>query len=340
MASLFTLGSWTYGSTTGTLALEYTETTDKITNTSSLTITARWSGNRSVATLYSNGLVIKVGNQTWTAIAKGGNANNARSGVSKTFVIPHNNDGTGSVVIYAEADISDDSGSDFKSRSATLTLTPIQRGHQYSLNTNLLTTGQTATITVTKIIDTYTSTIAWDNGVNSGTLATKSSGTSFTTDYATLSDGILSGLSANVKFTCTCYDGDTVVGTTILSLVVNTGIIDLSLYHDNDGNLGCRWGKRALTPEYLFPLQDAIKVVQVTDTHSIAAGVSEERLVDVPVMPGYTPIAMVGYSCAGSAFVYVYRARLNNGKMNYGIRNTNGTHNSFTGNILYIYTGD
>lgn len=246
MATLYTVGSWTSGGYTGTLATSYTETTDITTNVSNVTVTVTWSGNRSSATLYGNGLRVRVGTQWWTAVAAGGNANTARGGLSHTFTVPHNNDGTGSVTIYTDADISG-GNPDFKSKSATVTLTTIPRGHTFTLNETMLTAGQSVTLTATKNVEAYRSTITWDNGVSQGTITTNDAGTSWGISYDTLAAGLPTGITKNVSIICQTINFETgnVVSETTLYVAVNTGSIVLSLYDDGT-DAGVTIGERAV----------------------------------------------------------------------------------------------
>lgn len=252
MATLYTVGSWTSGGYTGTLATSYTETTDITTNVSNVTVTVTWSGNRTSATLYGNGLRVRVGTQWWTAVAAGGNANTARGGLSHTFTVPHNNDGTGSVTIYTDADISG-GNPDFKSKSATVTLTTIPRGHTFTLSETMLTAGQSVTLTATKNVEAYRSTITWDNSVSQGTIATNDAGTSWGISYDTLAAGLPTGVTRNAAIICNTvnYDTGAIVSTTTLYVAVNTGHIAFSLYDDGNGNeVGATVGERATAPGF------------------------------------------------------------------------------------------
>lgn len=250
MATLYTVGSWTSGGYTGTLATSYTETTDITTNVSNVTVTVAWSGNRTSATLYGNGLRVRVGTQWWTAVAAGGNANTARGGLSHTFTVPHNNDGTGSVTIYTDADISG-GNPDFKSKSATVTLTTIPRGHTFTLSETMISAGQSVTLTATKNVEAYRSTITYDNGVTQGEIGRNQSRTSWEISYDTLAAGLPTGVTRNAAIICNTvnYDTGAIVSTTTLYVAVNTGHIALSLYDDGNG-VGATVGERATAPGF------------------------------------------------------------------------------------------
>lgn len=352
MATLFTLGSWTSGGYTGTLTVSYSETIDISNNVSNLPITLTWSGNRSSATLYSNGLRVRVGTQWWTAIANGGNANDCRNGKSHTFVVPHNNDGTGSVEVYVEADISGGSP-DFKSKTATITLTKIPRGHSFSLNSTMITKGQTITLTAVKNVEAYRSTITFDNGVVQGEIGRNQSRTSWEISYDTLSNSLATGITRNVAIICKTinYDTGQEIATTILYVAVNTGHIAFSLY-DDGSNVGATVGERATSDGFCVKgiKADFTQATEVDFTGTTVKGLGTLEVSAhqfsigsvgtsavykqwaVPTKEGYTALGILGYSQAGSSStaVNIVRLELTGGQIYYTGRSLSGTGSNMT----------
>lgn len=246
MTELISLGPWRYGSYSGTLKLSYEIISQNIQlNTTELKIKLTFPGNRQ-ASVY--GLTCTVDGQAWNP---GVSKLTSSSSLEKIFAIKHNDDGTKSVSISLRADMSDDSGSDVKTASSSVALQQIPRGHRFALDQTMLSAGKSVTITAIKSIESYMSTITWDNGVNTGVVAMNSFADSWTVDYDTLSDGLAKGVTRNVTFTFKTYNGSDLITTTTSTLVITTGKITLSLYDDGT-DTGVTFGERAVKPGVNF----------------------------------------------------------------------------------------
>ena len=225
------------------LTLYYEETIDKISNTSALKIKVEETGD---FTRTNYGTYVEItGQPRWTIVAS---KTSVKPGTSweKVFTISHDNSGNASVDIKLFGEFIE-----AKTETKTLVLTSIPRNNSFTISPLLLTSGQTATIIADRHGTSYTSTITWSNGINSGTITSESIETSWQVPYETLSNGIPVGTSRAVTFTCTTYNGSTQVGDIVtLSLTINTGKIPVSMYDDGNGNVGVTIGERATEPGF------------------------------------------------------------------------------------------
>ena len=225
------------------LTLYYEETIDRVSNTSTLKIKVEETGD---FTRTNYGTYVEItGQPRWTIVAS---KTSVKPGTSweKVFTISHDNSGNASVDIKLFGEFIE-----AKTEAKTLVLTSIPRNNSFTISPLLLTSGQTATITADRHGTSYTSTITWSNGINSGTITSESTETSWQVSYETLSNGIPVGTSRAVTFTCTTYNGSTQVGDIVtLSLTINTGKIPVSMYDDGNGNVGVTIGERATEPGF------------------------------------------------------------------------------------------
>ena len=225
------------------LTLYYEETIDKVSNTSALKIKVEETGD---FTRTNYGTYVEItGQPRWTIVAS---KTSVKPGTSweKVFTISHDNSGNASVDIKLFGEFIE-----AKTETKTLVLTSIPRNNSFTISPLLLTSGQTATIIADRHGTSYTSTITWSNGINSGTITSESTETSWQVPYETLSNGIPVGTSRAVTFTCTTYNGSTQVGDIVtLSLTINTGKIPVSMYDDGNGNVGVTIGERATEPGF------------------------------------------------------------------------------------------
>ena len=225
------------------LTLYYEETIDKVSNTSALKVKVEETGN---FTRTNYGTYVEItGQARWTIVAS---KTSVKPGTSweKVFTISHDNSGNASVDIKLFGEFIE-----AKTETKTLVLTSIPRNNSFTISPLLLTSGQTATITADRHGTSYTSTITWSNGINSGTITSESAETSWQVTYETLSNGIPVGTSRAITFTCKTYNGSTQVGDIVtLSLTINTGKIPVSMYDDGNGNVGVTIGERATEPGF------------------------------------------------------------------------------------------
>ena len=81
--------------------------------------------------------------------------------------------------------------------------------------------GDALTITITREVNTYTDTITWAFGTQSGTIATKTSAGSVSwTPAVSLASEFPNSASGPCVLTCTTYNGDTLIGTTTKTITL------------------------------------------------------------------------------------------------------------------------
>lgn len=163
--------------------------------------------------------------------------------------ISHNPDGTKSINASVQVNV----GGDYVSGSGTIVLPTIQRTTQVSVSPKVLSSGN-ANISVTKYVDTYTTTIKYKVEGTEYTLATKSAATSFSLSFNDLKALIGSFTSSVVEITAITYNNDFEVGSDRKSIIVQTGKIPLSLYDDRQGNVGATFGEKATGKDVHFKL--------------------------------------------------------------------------------------
>ena len=153
-----------------------------------------------------------------------------------TVTIPHNSDGSKSFTISlsCKGQASTSLSGVTLSGSGTVTLPIIPRSSSISVNSGTLGTPQT--ITANSKSSSFTHTLTWSSNGESGTIANKSSATSWNfTPPLRLAEYAPNGVSVSMKFTLTTYNGSTAVGSdsktvamTIPSSVVPSVSIDVS----------------------------------------------------------------------------------------------------------------
>lgn len=134
-----------------------------------------------------------------------------------------------------------------------LSIPQIPRQNTFTVTPTVLQEGDTMSITVTKQVNSYTSTVRYR--VNSGswkTLGTKSSRTSFSDSYANVSARLSSGATTgDVEIQVLTYNGDTQVGTTETKHIsILTGTLPFSLYDNKAGSIGVTVGREAEGPGF------------------------------------------------------------------------------------------
>lgn len=249
------------------MALSGTITTNKY---SKRYYTLSWTATQNVA---SNKSTIK-----WTITAKGGSGwyaertvkavINGKTVYSKTdrverdpdevvatgtLDIAHNTDGTKSfsaslqvAVYYSDVNCT---------ASGSFTLNTIPRASKISATSAYV--GNNSTITISKYVSSYTSTLTYTFGSLSGTIATKTAATSVafpipTTFYAQMPNAT----SKTGTITCTTYNGSTSVGTSTCSFTVNTKASDCHpvfnpiAYDTNEKTVNLTGNEQIIIPNY------------------------------------------------------------------------------------------
>lgn len=201
-----------------------------------------------------------------------------------SFTFNHNLDGSLSLTVKVTLNIQ----GDVVSAQTTYVLPTIPRGHTFVLDKTMLTSGQSVKLTATKNVSTYTSTIKYSNGITEGTLFDKSTANEWDISYATLSNGMASGLTRRILITCETYNGNELVQTSPLYIAVNTGNIVLSLYDDGSGDIGVTIGERATGGGFNVKgieanFSEATKVVFKEETDAVIARTSGATIMNYEV---------------------------------------------------------
>ena len=189
----------------------------------------------------------------YVTVASGTYNSMARSGVeylmlSYTGDIIHATDGTMSV--NYECTYSGSSGTNFRPRpqdmlTGTLSLPTILRESTIAVTPSLLQQGGTMDIAITRYVNSYTMTVTYEVNGNTVTLGTKSSTLSYSVPYSTIAGYLGTYTSGSVVVTCTTYSGNTVIGTVTQTIMVQTGVVPMSLYDDMQGSVGATLGQEA-----------------------------------------------------------------------------------------------
>lgn len=125
----------------------------------------------------------------------------------------------------------------------TFALTTIPRASTISCNRTVLESGQSATITITKYSNSFTTSTSYS--INGGSAISLGSGTSYSISYSTIAGQIGSYSAGEVVVTCSTYNSGTLIGSNSISFSVSTGNMPLSLYDNLTGSVGATIGKKA-----------------------------------------------------------------------------------------------
>lgn len=130
--------------------------------------------------------------------------------VDTTLTVAHNSDGSGTISVRTWMDTGISAG--VVQKSQTLTLTTIPRASTLSVSDGTL--GTKTTPTADRKSSSFTHTLTWECGSYSGTIATKSSATSWDfTPELKLASGAPYGQKVYCTYTLSTYNGSTLVGT-------------------------------------------------------------------------------------------------------------------------------
>ena len=130
--------------------------------------------------------------------------------VDTTLMVAHNSDGSGTISVRTWMDTDIDIG--IVKKSQTLTLTTIPRASTLSVSDGTL--GTKTTLTADRKSSSFTHTLTWECGSYSGTLATKSTSTSWPfTPELKLASVAPYGQKVYCTYTLSTYNGSTLVGT-------------------------------------------------------------------------------------------------------------------------------
>lgn len=166
-----------------------------------------WNGYTRTAYYYYS---INGGSETSKSVSYTLPKNSTVTIVDTTLTVAHNSDGSGTITVrtWMDTDISYGVVEDSK----TLTLTTIPRASTLSVSDGTL--GTKTTLTADRKSSGFTHTLTWECGNYSGTLATKSSATSWPfTPELKLASVAPYGQKVYCSYTLSTYNGSTLVGT-------------------------------------------------------------------------------------------------------------------------------
>lgn len=265
MGTILNRSSFTSRSTSGgssglftyTFYTTITEVIDQMSNISMLTAKLTFKADTSRKLFDGSGftatLQYSFDQSNWTKIASA--TKTTYTGTSEvtlisgsSFAIKHDDDGKKS--IYYRVVITNN-GNNYAPRSAshdwTLVLENIPRGNSFSLDKTMLSKGESVVLTIAKSIDTYSSTINWSRSDGaSGQIMIKDASASKTIAYEEMADGLPTGVSATITLICDTWNGTEYIASTTLEIRLSSGYMALSLYDDNNGDVGATIGERAI----------------------------------------------------------------------------------------------
>ena len=202
------------------LQVDWSQTQDVSNNQSTITcklyLINDWS--LSISGRSTNTCVINGTSQTFTSPAISSTGTHLLGTVSQN--VPHNSDGTKSVMISASFKIQATlSGTYYDSidASASVTLNSIARASSVSMGAG--TMGTASTITISRASSAFTHTLTYAFGTATGTIATKTTATSVSwTPPLSLASQIPKAVTGTGTITCTTYNGNTSVGSKTCTL--------------------------------------------------------------------------------------------------------------------------
>lgn len=195
------------------IVIDITQNSQNIANnTSNVTVkvNAKWTGGSYNLLEKSGSCTIDGTTYTFTSPFNTGRTTSGSGNLfTKTLNITHGSDGKKTLAVSASYTSGVSSGT--VSASASKALTTIPRKSTLSVANGTLGTAQT--LTVTRQATSFTHTITYTCGNQSGTICTKSSATSISfTPPLSLASQNTSGTSVSIKYTITTYNGSTSVG--------------------------------------------------------------------------------------------------------------------------------
>lgn len=195
------------------IVIDVTQNSQNIANnTSNVTVkvNAKWTGGSYNLLEKSGSCTIDGTTYTFTSPFNTGRTTSGSGNIfTKTLNITHGSDGKKTLAVSASYTSGVSSGT--VSASASKALTTIPRKSTLSVANGMLGTAQT--LTVTRQATSFTHTITYSCGNQSGTICTKSSNTSISfTPPLSLASQNTSGKSVSITYTITTYNGSTSVG--------------------------------------------------------------------------------------------------------------------------------
>lgn len=156
----------------------------------------------------------------------------------------------GTMAADFECTYSGSSGTNFLPRpqdikTGALTLPRILRQSTIAVTPSLLQKNGTMDIAITRYVNTYTMTVKYEVNGTTVTLGTKSSTLSYSVPYSTIAAYLQQFTAGSIKVTCDTYAGDTLIGSVEQTIMIQTGVIPLSLYDDMEGTAGVTLGQEA-----------------------------------------------------------------------------------------------
>ena len=183
--------------------------------------------------------------------------------------INHNADGTGSVTLAWTADCTFADSIKMATGSATVSLPTIPRATTPSVGT--LTMGSAGTITLSPAASSFTHTLRYEVGSETGTIATKTANTSVSwTPALTLANQAPNATKAVGTLYCDTYSGSTKIGTKSVSITLNipSSVVPSATYTLTDSS-------SAIAAKFSAFIQSKTKlVVAITATGAYGSTIS------------------------------------------------------------------
>lgn len=187
--------------------ISITQNSQNITNnTSNVTVKVRFYRTNTGYTTYGTGTVYCKINGTQYSASVTSSQKITNSGIvlfTKTLDVTHNNDGSKTLTCSAWIDHQQVTSSE---QSYSQTLTTIPRKSTLTVSNGTL--GVKQTLSITRNLSSFTHTVSYTCGSASGTIASKTTGTSLSfTPPISLASQNTSGTTVSIKYTITTYDG-------------------------------------------------------------------------------------------------------------------------------------
>lgn len=229
----------------------WSSTTNISSNTSSVTAILQIRKTNSFITYGQMTCTLTIGSHTdslyvnWSTESQGVGSSWKEVG-RKTYTISHNSNGTGSVYLYAKVPGFGGTSTEGAniSGSQTVALDTIPRTNSFTVSApNGTSIGDNTSILITKASSSFTTTLTYSLGSISGTIATKTSGTSVNWTIPTsLYQGFTSSKSAVITIKAETFSGSTSTGSISKTMTIyavegncKPGIGSINITHTGQG---------------------------------------------------------------------------------------------------------
>ena len=226
----FANGSFEFNDWDGSIRgkIEWNSTADNANNRSSVTayIYARRPSSSTTGRQWNGYINIGGNNHSFSEIYTSTSTTIGTSWVLiEYFTDTINHETNGSKSITISGNVTGPSGTSLAGKSSwgsgTAVLDNIPRMSTPTYSANPVTLGNQVTITTNRLVDTYTHTLTYSIGSESGTIATNIGASTTWTPAITLANQMPNSTSGTCVITCETYDGTSLVGSTQTNLTLN-----------------------------------------------------------------------------------------------------------------------